>query len=72
MTLRTLNYGNYGIFLLMGDAGFCPSTVVPTLGYIWSRRVWAPRLEEVRVAQAGASATEDPGAHLPGRRGFRV
>ena len=27
MTLRTLNYGNYGIFLIMGNAGFCPSTV---------------------------------------------
>ena len=27
MTLRTLNYGNYGIFLLMGHAGFCPSAV---------------------------------------------
>ena len=27
MTLRTLNYGNYGIFLIMGSAGFCPSTV---------------------------------------------
>ena len=25
--LRTLNYGNYGIFLIMGNAGFCPSTV---------------------------------------------
>ena len=23
----TLNYGNYGIFLIMGSAGFCPSTV---------------------------------------------
>ena len=22
MTLRTLNYGNYGIFLIMGNAGF--------------------------------------------------
>ena len=30
MTLRTLNYGNYGIFLIMGNAGFCPSTVVIT------------------------------------------
>ena len=33
MTLRTLNYGNYGIFLIMGNAGFCPSaagsSVVP-------------------------------------------
>ena len=28
MTLRTLNYGNYVIFLIMGNAGFCPSTVV--------------------------------------------
>ena len=27
MTLRTLNYGNYGIFLIMGNAGFCPSSV---------------------------------------------
>ena len=27
MTLRTLNYGNYGIFFIMGNAGFCPSTV---------------------------------------------
>ena len=27
MTLRTLNYGNYGTFLVMGSAGFCPSTV---------------------------------------------
>ena len=27
MTLRTLNYGNYGISLIMGNAGFCPSTV---------------------------------------------
>ena len=28
MTLRTLNYGNYGIFLTMGNAGFCPSAVL--------------------------------------------
>ena len=28
MTLRTLKYGNYGIFLIMGNAGFCPSTVI--------------------------------------------
>ena len=27
MTLRTLNYGNYGIFLTLGNAGFCPSAV---------------------------------------------
>ena len=28
MTLRTLNYGNDGIFLIMGSAGFCPSTIL--------------------------------------------
>ena len=28
MTLRTLNYGNYGLFLNMGSAGFTSSTVV--------------------------------------------
>ena len=34
MTLRTRNYGNYGIFLIMGNAGFCPSTVcLEMLGY---------------------------------------
>ena len=32
MTLRTLNYGNYGIFLIMGHAGFISSTVVAILG----------------------------------------
>ena len=32
MTLRTLNYGNYGIFLIMGSAGFCPSAVVSATG----------------------------------------
>ena len=26
--IRTLNYGNYGIFLTMSHAGFCPSTVL--------------------------------------------
>ena len=34
MTLRTLNYGNYGIFLIMGSAGFCPSTVGVGTGQI--------------------------------------
>ena len=28
LTLRTLNYGNYGIFCFMGNAGFISSTVV--------------------------------------------
>ena len=28
-SLKTLNYGNYGILLIMGNAGLLPSTVVP-------------------------------------------
>ena len=28
MTLKTLNYGNYGIFLITGKAGFMSSTAV--------------------------------------------
>ena len=39
MTLRTLNYGNYGIFLIMGNAGFCPSTVLPRCGITYSSPV---------------------------------
>ena len=31
MTLRTLKYGNYGIFLIMGSAGYCPSAVVEVM-----------------------------------------
>ena len=31
MTLRTLNYGNCGVFPIMGNAGFISSTVVPLL-----------------------------------------
>ena len=27
MTFRTLNSGNYGMFNIIGDAGFIPSTV---------------------------------------------
>ena len=35
MTLRTLNYRNCGIFLIMGNAGFCPSTVSRTI--LWEQ-----------------------------------
>ena len=48
MTLRTLNYGNYGIFLIMGNAGFCPSTVGPKLADF---RVWS--FEDLRSTFAG-------------------
>ena len=32
LPLRTLSYGNYGIFLTMGNAGFIASTAAQTLG----------------------------------------
>ena len=40
MTLRTLNYGNYGIFLIMGNAGFCPSAVVTNINIITTIRLY--------------------------------
>ena len=39
MTLRTLNYGNYGIFLIVGNAGFCPSTVFQTVALQLGRKL---------------------------------
>ena len=42
MTLRTLNYGNYGIFLIMGNAGFCPSAVSTTTCKICLKLSLAP------------------------------
>ena len=36
MSLRTLNYGNYGIFLKMGHAGFTPSVLWVTLQGFWA------------------------------------
>ena len=33
VTLRTLNYGNYGIFLILGNARFISSTVVWGSGF---------------------------------------
>ena len=32
ISLRTLNYGNYGIVLMMGNAGFILSSVGPLCG----------------------------------------
>ena len=72
MTLRTLNYGNYGIFLIMGNAGFCPSTVVsenqgpqpkpPNLGYLIKR---PPRNgPRIRALLAHAQGEEPPPTSL--------
>ena len=47
MTLRTLNYGNYGIFLIMGNAGFCPSTVSGFGVQGFRFRVWGSQVRNV-------------------------
>ena len=46
ITLRTRNYGNDGIILLMGNAGFISSTVAPVafLGLLLLRPVQSQRL----------------------------
>ena len=50
MTLRTLNYGNYGIFLLiMGNAGFCPSTVFYTISMRRDSDAYIPKLQAEAV-----------------------
>ena len=48
MTLRTLNYGNYGIFLILGNAGFISSTVSV---FLREQRLRFERLERVRLSQ---------------------
>ena len=48
MTLRTLNYGNYGIFLIMGNAGFCPSTVVMVM-IVMTVQHWSYNLSELQA-----------------------
>ena len=44
ITLRILNYGNYGIFLIMGNAGFISSNV---------SRIPNPRLPAIGVQGLG-------------------
>ena len=44
MTLRTLNYGNFGIFLIMGNAGFCPSAVTPPVLHVKANMCYGRRL----------------------------
>ena len=60
MTLRTLNYGNYGIFLMMGNAGFCPSAVFLTSS------------QELAAAQGLQSKVGVSRAGDGGRKGYGV
>ena len=42
MTLRTLNYGNYGIFLIMGNAGFLSINSITTTKISVAQRLPPP------------------------------
>ena len=49
--LRTLNYGNHGIFLIMGDAGFISLTAVSSQGMIsliWGVQVHRNTIRTIR------------------------
>ena len=46
ITLRALSYGNYGIFLIMGYAGFTSSTVVLLCFMAQSGRSGPPRFAD--------------------------
>ena len=59
MTLRTLNYGNYGIFLIMGNSGFCPSTV--GLGF---REIEIERVREIEIERVRERERERGGENL--------
>ena len=80
MTLRTLNYGNYGIFLIMGNAGFCPSTVstLPTtisLKHRQRQRIGVPQGKYPRVPEGLDLWTELVAfilGDVVGLRGFRI
>ena len=66
MTLRTLNYGNYGIFLIIGNAGFWPSAVVASVIYPYFHEVlkftW-----EFKVSQNFAEQSFDWSISKPGK-----
>ena len=51
MTFRTLNYGNYGAFLTMGNVGFISSTVVPNIP---TRRLLQGGLHESSLGAGGS------------------
>ena len=67
MTLRTLNYGNYGIFLIMGHAGFCPSTVRILVFAVLFRELNLPEATRVVLQEGFPRVFEGP---MLGFRGF--
>ena len=68
--LRTLSYGNYGIFLIMGNAGFISSTVVQ-LGYPKMIRVLKMSGEELAsVASVEVESVRSLKSHLCAMHGL--
>ena len=48
-TLRTLNYRNYGIFRILGNAGFKPSAVLPSVLDVSTPRPCAALVKQHRT-----------------------
>ena len=67
MTLRTLNYGNYGIFLIMGNAGFCPSTVVLVCAFCGQRSWAGARVQNMAPTRDKAGVHNDA-CNITGKR----
>ena len=58
---RTLNYGNYGIFLIMGNAGFIPSAVSqPTSASALTSKEDASLLSEKDLLPCSATSVHAP------------
>ena len=73
MTLRTLNYGNYGIFLIMGNAGFCPSTVGPFGLTLNQQKGGEERFAELFARATSFDSADSTKDRRPWRqKGFRV
>ena len=71
MTLRTLIYGNYGIFLIMGNAGFCPSAVETTRGWLGPGPADAVRAIGAAPAETGGAGGSLAGGPRKGRLSLR-
>ena len=75
MTLRTLNYGKYGIFLIMSNAGFISSTVLQVQAHgAVSRAKVPPQLRSFSgAAWGGGGSVQGVGCRFKvSCLGFRV
>ena len=73
MTLRSLSYGNYGIFLIMGHAGFLSINRSDGIPYIFLLRIEATGFPTFKLLLYSATKISDPRpASEEATVGFRV